>query len=351
MSSVNAPAIDDQKQYGVTSDAGRADRARPAPVTLSVLVPNYNHGRLIGRALQALADQTRPAHEIIVIDDCSSDDSVSVVESFGEKLPQLRLIRHGKNLGVNASTNRGLEEARGSYVVCSAADDWLEASFLDKMAAATEALGQPRFCTSQFVQFLEEENRFLRHGQDAELGHWYIGEGEAPRFYSPGEVRQIFRRGYAWLPTTGAVIHRDTMRAIGGYDPNLRWHSDWFVIYAIAFRYGFAIVPEPLSVFCVTASNYSGGMYDPTQQRAVCNAIFDKLREPAFGDIAAAVRECPAVLAPFIRAFLFGLMGRPEAWPFVRSAALWWLNQVRMGRRPGFVRDVSQSLGIRTVPR
>jgi glycosyltransferase involved in cell wall biosynthesis len=330
---------------------GRGDHALPAPVTLSVLVPNYNHGRLIGRALQALADQTRPPDEILVIDDGSTDDSIAVIESFAPRLPQLRLIRNHENLGVNASTNRALEEARGNYVVCTAADDWLEPAFVETMVAATEALGWPRLCVSQFVQFLEGEGRFLHHGSDAELGHWYIGEGEAPRFYSPDEARRIFRRGYAWLPVMGAVIHRDTMRAIGGYDPKLRWHSDWFVIYAIAFRHGFAIVPEPLSAFRVTASNYSGGMSDPKQQQAVCNAIFDKLQDPAFADIAAAVRECPAVLAPFIRSFLFGLARRPEAWPLVRSAALWWLGQVARGRRPGFVRDLSRSLGIRTVPR
>jgi glycosyltransferase involved in cell wall biosynthesis len=327
------------------------DSASYAPVTLSVLMPNYNHGRLIGRALQALADQTRQADEIIVINDCSTDDSLSVIESFAGRLPQLRLIRNEQNLGVNVSTNRGLEQASGNYVVCTAADDWLEPLFVEKMVAATEALGQPRLCVSQYVQFLERERRFLHHGSDAELGHWYIADGEAPRFYSPDEARPIFRRGYTWLPVTSAVIHRDTMRAIGGYDPALRWHADWFVIYALAFRYGFAIVPEPLSVFRISASNYSGAMLDLKQQRAVCDAIFNKLKEPAFADIAAAIRECPSVLAPFIRAFLFELVGRRDAWPLVRSAALWWLGQVALGRRPGFVRDLSQSLGIRTVPR
>jgi hypothetical protein len=104
-------------------------------------------------------------------------------------------------------------------------------------------------------------------------------------------------------------------------------------------------------VFRVTASSYSGAMANSAQQRVVCNALYEKLKDPAFADIAEGVRECPAVLAPFIRAFLFGLAGRPEAWPFVRSAALWWLNEVLMGRRPGFVRDISRSLGIRTVPR
>jgi glycosyltransferase involved in cell wall biosynthesis len=326
-------------------------RTRTKPVTLSVILPNYNHGRFIGRALRALAEQTRPADEIVVIDDCSTDDSISVIESFIERLPQLRLIRHDRNSGVNASLNRGLEEARSDYVVCSAADDWLEAPFVEKMVAATEALGQPRFCASQFVQFLEEQNRFVRHGSDAEIGHWYISEGEAPRFYSPDEARKIFCRGYAWLSSTGAVIHRDSVREIGGYDSRLQWHADWFVNYAIAFRYGFAIVPEPLSVFRVTANNYSDGMKDSKRQRAVCSAIYEKLKDPDFADVAAAVRECPAVLAPFIRAFLFDLVRRPEAWSFVRSAALWWLGQVALGRRPGLVRDISRSLGIRTVPR
>ena len=107
--------------------------------TVSVLLPNYNHARFIGTALDALAAQTRAPHEIVVIDDASTDDSVAVIESFGEKLPQLRLLRNPRNLGVSGAVNRGLAEARSTHVVSSAADDWLEPDFIAQMSAAVAA--------------------------------------------------------------------------------------------------------------------------------------------------------------------------------------------------------------------
>src|SRR5215475_5672750 len=85
--------------------------------TVSVLLPSYNHARYIGAALAALAGQTRLPEEILVIEDASTDDSLAVIESFQDELPQLRVLRNSRNLGVNDTINRGLLEARGSHVV------------------------------------------------------------------------------------------------------------------------------------------------------------------------------------------------------------------------------------------
>src|SRR3974390_2854794 len=108
------------------------DDATPkaVPPTVSFLIPNYNHARFIGTALSALAAQTRPPDEVLVIDDGSTDDSIAVLESFQPDLPQLPLLRNPQNLGVCATLNRGLREATGSHIVSSAADDWVEPAFV-----------------------------------------------------------------------------------------------------------------------------------------------------------------------------------------------------------------------------
>src|SRR5258707_12471256 len=67
------------------------------PPTLSVVLPNYNHARFIGRALAALLGQERAADEIIVIDDGSTDDSVAVIERIAAAAPTIRLLRSPSN--------------------------------------------------------------------------------------------------------------------------------------------------------------------------------------------------------------------------------------------------------------
>jgi glycosyltransferase involved in cell wall biosynthesis len=95
----------------------------PTQSTLSVIMPNYNHARFLPYALEAILGQTRPADEIIVIDDASQDDSLSVIERYRGRHARFQLVRNTQNLGVVRNLNRGIELAGGDYVYCAAADD------------------------------------------------------------------------------------------------------------------------------------------------------------------------------------------------------------------------------------
>jgi glycosyltransferase involved in cell wall biosynthesis len=312
--------------------------------TVSVLLPNYNHAHLIGNALSALVAQTRQPNEIIVIEDASTDDSLAVIESFLDELPQLRILRNRQNLGVSASINRGLIEARGSQILCSAADDWLEPDFIARMTDAIVANPQGRVCVSSYVQYYEADRRRVAHQHDSDLGPWYAAED--PEHFSPDAFRGLLKCGFVWLPVNAALVDRNALLDIGGYDPRLRWHADWFAIYTLAFRYGFTIVPEPLSVFRVASASYSGaGMRDPKQQRKVCAAIYDKLCEPEFADIREALRNYPVSMSTFFRPMVQMLALRPREWPYLHSLARWWLRELTHGRRPGILRELTAKLG------
>src|SRR6266852_1304000 len=90
---------------------------------LSVILTSYNYARYLPAALQALAGQTRPADELIVIDDGSTDDSVAIINSCLDRFAEPRLVQNPRNLGTVANLNRGLELARGEVVYFAAADD------------------------------------------------------------------------------------------------------------------------------------------------------------------------------------------------------------------------------------
>ncbi|HWB49842.1 MAG TPA: glycosyltransferase [Stellaceae bacterium] len=316
------------------------------PPTVSVVLPNYNHARFIGAALQALAAQTRPADEIIVIDDASTDDSLAVIARFAAALPQLRLLRNERNLGVNHTLNRGFNAARGSHLLSSAADDWIEPQFVARMAAAAAAYPQAKVFTSSFVQYFEADQRRVHHQADSDLGPWYAADRAA--YFGPSDFARLLDRGFVWLPVNASLIERDALLAIGGFDPRLRWHADWFAVYTLAFRHGFAVVPEPLSVFRVAAETYSGtGMRDPRQQQAVCAAIWDKLGEPAFADIRAALLRHPSAMSTFFNPMTQMLARRPGDWPALARLARWWLGEVAHGRRPGALRRLTARLGNR----
>jgi GT2 family glycosyltransferase len=100
--------------------SGGAPEARPAPSSVSVIIPAYNASDRISRAITSALDQTLPVLEIIVVDDGSTDDTVSVASSFG---PIVRVVSK-PNGGPASARNLAASLARGDWLAMLDADDW-----------------------------------------------------------------------------------------------------------------------------------------------------------------------------------------------------------------------------------
>lgn len=100
---------------------------------VSVIVPNYNYARALGLCLTSMRKQTYPNLELIVVDDCSTDDSVAVAESYGA-----RVLRTPENSGPAAARNLGAANASGEILFFIDSD---VAAKPDAVANAVELLG------------------------------------------------------------------------------------------------------------------------------------------------------------------------------------------------------------------
>jgi glycosyltransferase involved in cell wall biosynthesis len=105
--------------------------------TISIIIPNHNREGLIGETLECLLRQTRPAEEVIVVDDGSTDGSVAVIRGFGDRV---RLIEQA-NAGPGAARNTGLAAARGEFVQFFDSDDLCSLNKLEVQARALETSG------------------------------------------------------------------------------------------------------------------------------------------------------------------------------------------------------------------
>jgi succinoglycan biosynthesis protein ExoO len=108
----------------------------------SVVIPAYNVSGIIGRAIRSAAAQALPPLEILVIDDCSTDDTVEVVRALGREIPSVRLLSTPVNGGPSAARNVGLREAKADWIALLDSDDaWKPGRLkrLSEVAAATPA--------------------------------------------------------------------------------------------------------------------------------------------------------------------------------------------------------------------
>lgn len=92
---------------------------------VTVICSCYNHANFVTKSIQSVLDQSHKNVQIIVVDDCSTDDSVSVIEKFIVPFPQIIFIKNENNLGITKSFNNAAQFAEGDFIVDLAADDLL----------------------------------------------------------------------------------------------------------------------------------------------------------------------------------------------------------------------------------
>lgn len=129
---------------------------------ISVIVPSYNCANYIAEALESILAQTIAPHEIIVIDDGSTDNTKEVVQSI--QSPLIRYIKQ-TNAGVSAARNNGLEHATGNLIAFLDADDrWLP-TMLERQAATMSRNPELVLSFTNFIRFDDPPSKVVYPSQ------------------------------------------------------------------------------------------------------------------------------------------------------------------------------------------
>ncbi len=98
---------------------------------VTIIVPIYNSEKTIGKTIESIINQTYNNLEILLIDDCSQDDSVKVCKKYADIDKRIQIIKKEKNSGVSNTRNIGISEAKGEYISFVDADDIVENDFIE----------------------------------------------------------------------------------------------------------------------------------------------------------------------------------------------------------------------------
>lgn len=217
--------------------------------TLSVVMPNYNHAKYIGEALESILTQSFKPLEVIVIDDASTDNSVEIIQDFVKRYPIVRLIRNEKNIGAINCTHKLIALAKGEYFYGLAADDKILPGFLEKSMNILIKHPEAGLC-STLSWVIDEEGRHRGILPDLKIS-------DKECFVSPEKALSVLSKEGRWIMGNTAVYKLSALVDSGGYIPELRSFCDGFIHQVISLKYGVCYIPEPLACWRRMESGYA----------------------------------------------------------------------------------------------
>lgn len=125
----------------------------------SVVIPTYNRAEFIVKTLRSVLDQTYPHYEVIIVDNCSTDDTAERIDPF-VRAGQVRFIRHDRNYERSSSRNTGMEAAAGDFLTLLDSDDMMYRTCLED--AAHYALANRGIkCFHNLAEVIDEDSHVV----------------------------------------------------------------------------------------------------------------------------------------------------------------------------------------------
>jgi glycosyltransferase involved in cell wall biosynthesis len=189
---------------------------------VSVYIPAYNAAEFLARAIQGVLSQTRPADEILIIDDGSRDATCQIAAKF-----PVRVVRHERNLGLGAARNTGFREARFDLVASLDADCVPEPGWL---AGLLPHLADPKVAGAG--------GRLTEGVQRTVADRWR-------RAHMPQEWGEAPLRNPRFLFGCNNVFRRSAVLEVGGYDETMRTNGEDVDLSQRLLARGWNFVYEP----------------------------------------------------------------------------------------------------------
>ena len=108
---------------------------------ISIVMTAYNVEQYIEEAMISCLNQTYKDIELIVVEDCSTDNTLAIIEEIAAKDSRVEIIKHGINMGAGMGRRDGINAATGEYFITVDADDWLDEDFIESLVIRAEKTG------------------------------------------------------------------------------------------------------------------------------------------------------------------------------------------------------------------
>ena len=271
---------------------------------VTVIIPNYNHGPYLQARIESVIQQTFQDIELIIIDDCSADNSREVIDKYAQHPLVRAVILNTENSGSPFSQwNKALQLAAADWIWVAESDDLAEPDFLEKLYP--KAIQQKQislvYCDSIILSAQEEQSdrkystiKNLRYGVN-KWSHPYEQDGKA-------ELNEYLKKDCT-INNVSAVLFRksyalDVLKNLEGF----RFHGDWMFYISMAEKGRVVYLPEALNHYREHAANHSKAASGGAFNKPECFRILSYLLQQAY------ISDKQQLIRHFTKAYLgFGL--------------------------------------------
>jgi glycosyltransferase involved in cell wall biosynthesis len=228
---------------------------------VSVVMPVFNGEKYLRDAIESILSQTFSDIEFIIVDDCSSDGSPAIIESYRSVDSRIRVMRNSKNEGIVFALNRAIKNVRGRYIARMDCDD----------------ISLPERIQRQY-NFMEENQNIGLLGSAA-----YIIDGNGTfrglvRWPTPdNEIRRLLIKLCPFFHPS-VMLRKRVFDIIGDYDYRFRHAEDYELWLRISRRFGMSNLEEPLIKYRVLRAGSIGATTHREAKRSVAKAQWTAIK-------------------------------------------------------------------------
>ncbi len=222
---------------------------------ISICIPTYNGAQYIQKCIVSCIAQTETNFEIIVCDDCSSDNTIEIVKQFAQKDNRIKIVQNKSNLGLVNNWNATLTHASGTYIKWLFQDDWMEPNALEEFLKIANKgyefiISKRNFILNDNASTQDKEYYFKtikkleNHFSITDDGH----------YFSSKEITQLATQYIAlnFIGEPSLVFYKKSLiQKVGNYDGLLHQICDLEYNLRLASHVGVYVINKPLCSFAI----------------------------------------------------------------------------------------------------
>lgn len=287
---------------------------------VTVIIPNYNHGPYLRDRIESVLNQTLREIEIILFDDCSTDNSHEIIKEYEHHPLVSTVIYNDRNSGSPYSQWPVLfDRAKADWIWVAESDDLADARFLETLLPIAHSEPQLTmvYCDSLIIDSGRTAQR-TTYAQLKNKKYQTVKWDAAYRQQGITELNEYLKKDCTINNVSAVLFKKATAKSVLPHIAHFRFHGDWMCYILMATQGMIAYHPEPLNMYREHSSNHSKTASGSDFNKPECFAILDHLLKQDFiSDKAALIRH-------FTQAYIgFGLL---KDHPF---SAEGWYRQYR----------------------